>query len=336
MSSAPRGGGGAMVVAADDDIKLAPKARTGAMALAPGTTLAPWQVYGLIILAPATGIGLILANKALMQGFSFSFPGLLVALHFTCNAVVLTSVAKLGMFEERGMPTRDRLLLGLSGALAIVLGTMSLRINSLGAFLATNMLTTPATVLLRYLWEGKRYSLPVLGALSLVVAGVALHTLTDKDLHAGWGLPVALVSVSGNAAYQVLQKMRQDSLRVHSAQLIQQISPVVAAVGGLLALTEARGEGGFAARDWGAPLLAALLLTAVMAVAANVSGGALIGVTSPVTFQVMGYVKTCLLFVVSVAWAGASGGDSGVAVGSAVGVPLALCGAVMYGRWVKG
>ena len=307
------------------------------LALAPGTLLAPWQVYALILAAPAAGIGLILANKMLMNEMNFRFSGLLVALHFASNATVLTLLSWAGAFAHKAMPTYDRLLLGSMGALSIVLGTTSLKINSLGAFLATNMLTTPSTVLLRFLWEGKRYDLPVLGALSVVVAGVALHTINDKDLQAGWGLPVAFVSVICNAAYQVLQKMRQDSLGVNSAQLLQQISPVVAAGGAVVASFEAAGEGGFLAIHWSPLLVSALALTAVMAVTSNVAAGALIGVTSPVTFQVMGYVKACLLFLASLAWSYAMGGvESMPAWGSMVGVPLSLLGAVLYGRWVRG
>lgn len=332
--------------------------RGSGLAMAPGTKLAAWQVYALIATAPAAGIGLILANKALMTEFDFKFPGLLVAVHFASNYIILTLLGNLGLFELRELGWQDRLVLGTCGACAIVLGTTSLRINSLGSFLATNMLTTPMTVLLRFFWEGKRYEARVIAALGVVVVGVALHSLSDEDLSAGWGLPVALVSVTCNAAYQVLQKMRQDALGLNAAQLLQQLSPVVLLAGGAVALlSEMHGQDGFLQRDWSAALWTALGLTAVMAVLSNVIAGALIGVTSPVTFQVMGYVKTCVLFVVSVVWGMLAGGgntapDAASALrgngslelapavlpplGSLVGVPLALMGAIMYGCWVKG
>jgi solute carrier family 35 protein E3 len=330
-------------------------ARGSGLALAPGTKLAAWQVYALIATAPAAGIALILANKALMTEFDFKYPGLLVAVHFSSNYVVLTMLGILGVFELRQLAWQDRLLLGAAGACAIVLGTTSLRINSLGSFLATNMLTTPMTVLLRFFWEGKQYQWRVIGALGVVVVGVGLHSLADKDLSTGWGLPVALVSVTCNAAYQVLQKMRQDALALNAAQLLQQLSPVVMVAGACLSLaTECWGEGSVLERDWTAELWAALGLTAAMAVASNVSAGALIGVTSPVTFQVMGYVKTCILFLVAVVWevllkatphaastgqlpSGQNAPVSGMPpLGSLVGVPLALSGAILYGLWVKG
>ena len=301
--------------------------------LAPTTSLSPVQVYLLILCAPAAGISLILANKMLMQGFGFSFSGLLVAAHFGCTALVLHVLASVGVFEEKRMELRDRVVLGVVGALAILLGTSSLNSNSLGTFLATNMLTTPSTVFFRFLWEGKRYDARVLGALGLVVAGVALHTSGDHKLGAGPGFGIALLSVVCNAAYQVLQKMRQDSLKINAGQMLQQVAPIVAGAGVLV--TVLLELPGLLRTSWSFGLVSALGLTAGMAVLSNVAAGALIGVTSPVTFQVTGYVKTCILFLASLAWEYVGGDHVRVGV-STLGVPVALLGAILYGLWVKG
>jgi solute carrier family 35, member E3 len=314
--------------------------RSVAESLAPGSKLSAQHIWALVVFAPFAGIGLILSNKALMDGFGFRYSGFLVALHFATNALVLSIMCLGGVIEMRPMSWRDRFLLGGLGAAAILLGNASLRVNSLGTFLATNMLTTPATVLLRFLWEGKRYPPRVLGALGLVITGVALHTLTDKALSVEVGLTVAIFSVVCNASYQLLQKLRQDQLDINAAQLLQQTSPLVSVLGLLISFfTEWWGNDGLMSREFSTPELMMLLTTAVFAVTSNVAAGALIGVTSPVTFQVTGYVKTCLLFLVSLVWDWLATPSSSFVPppwGSLVGVPFALTGAVLYGMWVNG
>lgn len=334
-SAGSSGGSDEALFRHDEETGLGVRKPAAAAVARRASSLTPSQVMMLTIAAPACGVIMILCNKLLMESFGFKFSALLVALHFFGSAVALSVMAALGVFDAVVIPWSDTLLLGLTGAAAIVLGNASLRTNSLGTFLATNMLTTPCTVLLRFAFENQVYPRRVLLALGLLVAGVAFHTLSDVTFSVSLGLPIALTSVVANACYQVLQKIKQDELNVNAAQMIHRIAPVIAlAAFAYASVAEASGPAGFLAIELRPTTVGMLLLTCLAAVAANVSGGALIGATNPVTFQVAGYVKTIVLFVAALVLSMTAGSDGPqVRWGSIIGVPLAIVGAVLYARW---
>lgn len=209
------------------------------------------------------------------------------------------------------------------------LSNISLRVNTLGTHLAIAMLTMPATVGIRMITESKHYSRRILFSLALVVTGVALHSLSDVSLSAGGLLP-AVLGVISTAQYQIQQNVLARRYSATSPQLLVLSAPVVAAFALGSALVWEREE--LAGYSWGWPVALAMLASMVIASTANVAGGAMIAMVSPVAFQVASHVKTMVLFLVAFLFFSPPTADSGPPVQSLVGVACVLVGAWSFSR----
>jgi len=179
----------------------------------------------------------------------------------------------------------------------VVLTNMSLQLNSLGFYQLMKILTTPTIVLIEYFWYGKTYTIKILVSLALVLCGVTLGTTGDIKFNF-FGTIIALTAVIIASLYQIWVGTEQAELQVNSFQLLYYQAPI-SAILLLLVIMATEPEAFFHAEEWmfNSRLVIFILTTAVCAFFVNLSTFLVVGKTSPITYNVLGYFKLCVVML---------------------------------------
>ncbi|XP_024032659.1 UDP-xylose transporter 2-like, partial [Morus notabilis] len=142
----------------------------------------------------------------------------------------------------------------------------------------------------------KRFSRSIQLSLLILLLGVGIATITDIQLNA-LGCILSLLAVLTTCVAQIMTNTIQKKYKVSSTQLLYQSCPYQA---GTLLIS-----GPFL--DWfltnqnvfdfnyTTQVLVFIILSCLISVSVNFSTFLVIGKTSPVTYQVLGHLKTCLV-----------------------------------------
>ncbi|CAM6088262.1 unnamed protein product [Calypogeia fissa] len=167
--------------------------------------------------------------------------------------------------------------LGTVGAFDALLN-LSLGFNSVGFFQLTKLAKIPCTVLLETVFLRKKFGWSVQMSLILLLVGVSIAAVTDLQL---------------NAIGSVLS-IKASKYRPHScciSQVLTRLYPFL--IGPSLdgALTKQN----MFAFSYTMKVLFFITLSCLISVSVNFSTFLVIGKTSPLTYQVLGQLKTCLI-----------------------------------------
>jgi len=142
-------------------------------------------------------------------------------------------------------------------------------------------------------------------SLFIVLAGVGVATVTDMELNM-LGSVYAVIAVLFTTLAQIFAFSHQKDLGLDAMQLLYHTSPVIAVGMALLIPFFDQVLPSAALQPLKPNLMEyvytpssvlVILLTCVFAVAVNLTNYLVIGKTSPITYQVVGHLKTCLVLV---------------------------------------
>ncbi|VVA90433.1 unnamed protein product [Arabis nemorensis] len=160
----------------------------------------------------------------------------------------------------------------------------------------TKLAIIPFTVLLETLFLNKKFSRKIKFSLFLLLVGVGIASITDLQLNFV-GSVLSLLAIATTCVGQILTNTIQKRLNVTSTQLLYQSAPFQAAI--LFV------SGPFVDKyltrlnvfsfHYSPIVLGFITLSCLIAVSVNFSTFLVIGKTSPVTYQVLGHLKTCLV-----------------------------------------
>lgn len=133
-------------------------------------------------------------------------------------------------------------------------------------------------------------------SLSVLLFGVGVATVTDLQLNA-MGSVLSLLAIVTTCIAQIMTNTIQKKFKVSSTQLLYQSCPYQALT---LFITGPFLDGFLTnqnvfAFDYTPQVLFFIVLSCLMSVSVNFSTFLVIGKTSPVTYQVLGHLKTCLV-----------------------------------------
>ncbi|KAF6259079.1 triose-phosphate transporter family-domain-containing protein [Scenedesmus sp. NREL 46B-D3] len=163
--------------------------------------------------------------------------------------------------------------------------------------------------------------------------GITIATVSDKQVSSNpLGMLVAGLAVLSSSLYQVWMGVKQKQLGVNGNQLLHQVSPIAVLllavlvplaepVGSLsqpedhtlLGFTYSRGAVGW------------LVLSSCLGLVVTLSTYLFIGVTSPLTYNVVGHLKTVLIVASGVVFFGDS-----ITLKKMLGIGCAMAGIVWY------
>jgi len=253
-------------------------------------------------------VGIILTNKQLVTGLDFHFILTTLCLNFITTSTVCSALCYAGHFAPKSFPAWDRWRLALLAVLTVLLNNSSVEANSVGFYQIFKLLIIPTVILTERVQGVKRsYSWPIITSLIVSSVGVGMATISDVQINVR-GFILACLSDIITAQFQIWQSGKQHEHGLSSMQIQHAVGwsqTLLAAVGTLLfdvCFPSVKGRlllrpGGLLEHTWKGGFLEGWWLVACCAIAVvmNLSTYTLLGKTSPVTYQVIGQVKTCLI-----------------------------------------
>ncbi|KAK4765599.1 hypothetical protein SAY86_026689 [Trapa natans] len=253
-------------------------------------------VIGALFLSVASSVSIVICNKALMSNLGFPFATTLTSWHLTVTFCTLHAAQKLNFFETKSVDMKTVMLFGILNGVSIGLLNLSLGFNSVGFYQMTKLAIIPFTVLLETLFLKKQFSQNIKFSLFLLLIGVGIASITDLQLNL-LGTVLSALAIITTCVGQILTNTIQKRLNVSSTQLLYQSAPFQAAilfVSGPIVDQCLTKQNVFAFK-YSTIVLVFIVLSCLIAVSVNFSTFLVIGKTSPVTYQVLGHLKTCLV-----------------------------------------
>eukprot|EP00249_Psilotum_nudum_P027039 c34291_g1_i1 orf=314-1393(+) len=267
--------------------------KEGAMADSSGKQLG---TAGALSLSVISSVSIVICNKALLSNFSFNFATTLTSWHLLVTFCSLHVAQMLKLFEHKPFDPRTVMGFGILNGISIGLLNLCLGFNSVGFYQMTKLAIIPCTVLLETLFLRKRFSRHIQTSLIVLLVGVGIATVTDLQLNT-LGSILSFLAIVTTCIAQIMTNTIQKRFKVSSTQLLYQSCPYQAMtlfvtgpfLDGLLTK-----ENVFAF-TYTAPVLLFIILSCLISVSVNFSTFLVIGKTSPVSYQVLGHLKTCLV-----------------------------------------
>ncbi|XP_021912404.1 UDP-xylose transporter 1 [Carica papaya] len=253
-------------------------------------------VIGALFLSVASSVSIVICNKALMSNLGFPFATTLTSWHLMVTFCTLHAAHRFNLFENKSIDLKTVVLFGILNGVSIGLLNLSLGFNSIGFYQMTKLAIIPFTVLLETIFLNKQFSQKIKLSLFLLLVGVGIASVTDLQLNF-LGTVLSLLAIITTCVGQILTNTIQKKLNVSSTQLLYQSAPFQAAilfVSGPFVDKLLTKQNVFAYK-YSPIVLAFIILSCVIAVSVNFSTFLVIGKTSPVTYQVLGHLKTCLV-----------------------------------------
>ncbi|KAF8395234.1 hypothetical protein HHK36_019176 [Tetracentron sinense] len=253
-------------------------------------------VVGALFLSVASSVSIVICNKALMSNLGFPFATTLTSWHLMVTFLTLHIAHRFNVFENKSIDMKTVILFGILNGISIGLLNLSLGFNSIGFYQMTKLAIIPFTVLLETIFLNKQFSQKIKFSLFLLLIGVGIASITDLQLNL-LGSILSLLAIATTCVGQILTNTIQKRLNVSSTQLLYQSAPFQAAilfVSGPFVDQCLTKQNVFAYR-YSTVVLAFIIFSCLISVSVNFSTFLVIGKTSPVTYQVLGHLKTCLV-----------------------------------------
>ncbi|WOK95862.1 hypothetical protein Cni_G04569 [Canna indica] len=251
---------------------------------------------GALSLSVVSSVSIVICNKALMSTLGFKFATTLTSWHLLVTFCSLHVALWLKLFEHKPFERKVVMGFGILNGISIGLLNLSLGFNSVGFYQMTKLAIIPCTVFLETAFFAKRFSRSVQSSLSILLLGVGIATVTDLQLNM-LGSILSLLAIVTTCVAQIMTNTIQKKFKVSSTQLLYQSSPYQALtlfisgpfLDGLLT------NQNVFAFNYTPQVLIFIVLSCLISVSVNFSTFLVIGKTSPVTYQVLGHLKTCLV-----------------------------------------
>ncbi|KAF2953056.1 UDP-xylose transporter 3 [Oryza sativa Japonica Group] len=247
-------------------------------------------------LSVVSSVSIVVCNKALMSTLGFVFATTLTSWHLLVTFCSLHVALQMKLFENKDLDPKTIIGFGILNGISIGLLNLSLGFNSIGFYQVTKLAIIPCTVSLETILFRKTFSRRIQMALAVLLFGVGVATVTDLQLNR-LGSLLSLFAVLTTCISQIMTNFIQKKFKVSSTQLLYQSCPYQALtlfiIGPFLDgfLTN---QNVFAFK-YTSEILVFIVLSCLISVSVNFSTFLVIGKTSPVTYQVVGHLKTCII-----------------------------------------
>eukprot|EP01025_Chloroclados_australasicus_P033222 TRINITY_DN3381_c0_g1_i10.p1 TRINITY_DN3381_c0_g1~~TRINITY_DN3381_c0_g1_i10.p1 ORF type:complete len:353 (-),score=36.90 TRINITY_DN3381_c0_g1_i10:1317-2375(-) len=286
----------------------------------------------------ASVCGVVFANKAVFKVFNFNFAYALTWIHAIATMFGMHAFQSLGMYKPKKVPKHKLLLLTCLYVGYIVFGNLNLKFNTVGFYQISKLVIAPVTLFLEVFFITKVFpSYKIMIAVLVVCSGVGISTVTDGDIGTNLlGLSVGVGAILSSAAYTVwISKMKKE-LDVSSMQLLNEYAPMAVALLGTCTFTLEpvgwldRKEDTLLGFNYNLASLSMITLSACLGLLVSLSTFLFIGVTSALTYNVVGHLKT--LFIVT---GGVIIFGEQITLKKAVGIAVAMGGIIWYNELKK-
>ncbi|KAI3846084.1 hypothetical protein MKW92_009520 [Papaver armeniacum] len=251
---------------------------------------------GALSLSVVSSVSIVICNKALITSLGFHFATTLTSWHLLVTFCSLHVALWMKLFEHKQFEAKAVMGFGVLNGISIGLLNLSLGFNSVGFYQMTKLAIIPCTVFLQTIFFQKKFSKSIQFSLSILLLGVGIATVSDLQLNT-LGSILSLLAVLTTCIAQIMTNTIQKKFKVSSTQLLYQSCPYQAAtlfITGPFLDAFLTNQNVFAF-EYTPQVLVFIVLSCLISVSVNFSTFLVIGKTSPVTYQVLGHLKTCLV-----------------------------------------
>uniref|UniRef100_A0A7S2HSY6 Sugar phosphate transporter domain-containing protein n=1 Tax=Octactis speculum TaxID=3111310 RepID=A0A7S2HSY6_9STRA len=244
----------------------------------------------------------IFVNRRLLKPpVSFQLPITLTLVGYAASVVGVKICGQLGMIPRRNrMQKHNRRSVRLAplivtSALSPALANYSLLVNSVGVYQLSKVLVTAAIVMLEFNKTGRLLSSERVACLMIVSAGVAVVTVGDVSMSI-FGLVVAGMNIWVAGFYKVEWALTCKLHGYQSLELMADVMPKSTVLLFIMALAMEWNQ--ISQYHFTERTLGLLCLCGLTAFLTSWSGYVVISSLSPLTHQILGQAKTCIILLV--------------------------------------
>ena len=229
----------------------------------------------------------------------------------------------LGMFKIKTAALKDILPVAVGSLLSVAFMNLNLSYNSVGFYQLSKLACIPVTLLVQKLAYNQSVSKTVQLTLVPITFGVGFATVYDIDLNF-IGIIFAGCAVVATALAQIFTNTYQKSLDCNAFQLLHLTSPYIT-LGMLLMCPFFDDTTKLLSFQYTPHCILRILTSCFFALGVNISNYLVLGRTSPLTYQVLGHLKTVLILILGVLMF-----NKPIDLRNVTGVIIAMVGVVSY------
>lgn len=282
----------------------------------------------LVIFAGVVGnilsvVGIVICNKYITEKDGYNFMVFLSFLHFVFTSFGTHVMLQLRFFAYKPAAFSGVFPLAMGSLLSVAFMNLNLANNSVGFYQLSKLACIPCVLFIQYVAYTQTVSRTVQLTLVPITFGVGYATVHDLDINLV-GFVFAVCAVVATSFAQIFTNTYQKSLDCNALQLLHHTSPVIA-VGMLVMAPFFDDLSKLYAFEYTTPCVVRIAVSCVFALGVNVTNYLVLGKTSPLTYQVLGHLKTILILVLGVVMF-----NKTVEYKNALGVFIAMAGVVAY------
>lgn len=244
-------------------------------------------------------------------------------LHFVSTTVATRLLQYAGFFTPNSAPYSSILPVAIGSLLSVAFMNLNLSTNSVGFYQLSKLVCIPFTLFVQYVAYNQTVSRSVQLTLIPITLGVGYATVYDISLNTV-GLVFATCAIVSTAMAQIFTNTYQKSLNCDALQLLSHTAPIIT-LGMLVMCPIFDDVSALVSYEYSTPCIIRIATSCLFAVGVNVSNYVVLGKTSPLTYQVLGHLKTVLILVLGFTFF-----KKPVDTRNVIGIAVAMLGVIFY------
>ena len=240
-------------------------------------------------------VGIVICNKYITEVDGYDFMIFLSFLHFLFTSIGTQVMLRLNYFEYKAAPLSGVLPVAIGSLLSVAFMNLNLATNSVGFYQLSKLICIPFTLFVQYVAYNQTVSRAVQLTLIPITFGVGYATVHDLSINS-IGVIFASCAIVATSMAQIFTNTYQKSLACDALQLLHHTSPLIA-VGMLIMCPMFDNVTNLINFKYTTPCIIRIATSCVFALGVNVSNYVVLGKTNPLTYQVLGHLKTVLILV---------------------------------------
>lgn len=268
-------------------------------------------------------VGVVIMNKYITEKDGFNFMVFLSFLHFAFTSIGCRLMMMGGFFSWTPAPFSGVLPVAIGSLLSVAFMNLNLSHNSVGFYQLSKLLCIPVTLWIQYVAYNTTVSRAVQVTLIPITFGVGYATIYDIEIRPV-GFIFAGCAIVATAVAQIFTNVYQKSLDCNALQLLHHTSPLIAC--GMLIMSPFFDDAkALVHYEYSVGTVVRILISCMFALGVNVSNYLVLGKTSPLTYQVLGHLKTVLILVLGFIFF-----NKTVDLRNVLGIVIAMAGVIAY------
>lgn len=282
----------------------------------------PTIVIGVVMNILCT-VGVVITNKYITGVDGYNYMIFLSFLHFVATTLGTRVLLACGVFTYRDAPMSAVLPVSVGSLMSVAFMNLNLANNSVGFYQLSKLLCIPVTLVIQYFAYKSSVSNSVKLTLIPITCGVGYATVYDLDISLT-GLVFATCAIIATAMSQIFTSTYQKSLDCNALQLLYHTSPLIG-MGMLIMCPFFDDIYAMPNHVFTQGCINRILISCVFALGVNISNYLVLGKTSPLTYQVLGHMKTVLILIL-----GFTVFNKPLDLRNVIGIVIAMVGVVAY------